>query len=319
MRLDSDQFSQALAACRELAGRSWFIQNGVIHIPTRLDNRTVSTPLAGLSKDARHYLHQAFQTLRPWRKGPFQIDHLAIQANWRSDVKFRRLRRILSELFSESETPTGSNCLQGLRVCDIGANNGYFLFALSDLAPQRLIGLDPTLEFYQAFRLLQALAQLWSVEFLPAGYQALRHFPLYFDLHICMGLYYHLTDPLHLLRSLHASLRKGGRLILEGLCLPPTDDDQSALALVPRGRYLGMRGVWQVPDQQVLINWLTRSGFGRIQVHEWISPVDCIPEQTRTHWGDLPGLAEGLDPHRPGLTMEGYPAAGRIWISAVRG
>ena len=297
MRLESSAFAKALVFAQGLPEPSWELRDGVVRIGSEKT----------LSQDQKQDLLSHLRQWRPWRKGPFSIYGLRIDANWKSDRKWRRLRAILEE---EGVLKNGSR----LRVCDVGCNNGYFLFALeSELHPVRLIGLDPTLEFRQCFRFLQELSGFWKAEYLPYGFQELKNFLNYFDLIVCMGVLYHHSDPMSLMRLLHGALAKGGLLVLETLCLPEELGSEEPHALIPEGRYAGMRGVWQVPNQRAVRSYLKRSGFGKIRFHQ---EHDYTKEQVRTEWGDLPGLSEMLDPSDPRRTREGYPAPGRAWLSA---
>ena len=54
--------------------------------------------------------------LAPWRKGPFDIHGITIDAEWRSDMKWSRL--------AEAITP-----LAGRIVLDVGCGNGFYVNA----------------------------------------------------------------------------------------------------------------------------------------------------------------------------------------------
>lgn len=53
------------------------------------------------------------KSLTPWRKGPFRILGEFIDAEWRSDLKYRRMQSLIN-----SQRPA--------RVLDVGSGNGYF-------------------------------------------------------------------------------------------------------------------------------------------------------------------------------------------------
>ena len=50
--------------------------------------------------------------LKPWRKGPFNLNELFIDSEWRSFIKFNILKPYLN--------------LKGKSVADVGCNNGYY-------------------------------------------------------------------------------------------------------------------------------------------------------------------------------------------------
>ena len=51
--------------------------------------------------------------LKPWRKGPFNLNELFIDSEWRSFIKFNILKPYLN--------------LEGKSVADVGCNNGYYM------------------------------------------------------------------------------------------------------------------------------------------------------------------------------------------------
>jgi len=57
-------------------------------------------------------LQKLLQQLKPWRKGPYQINDLLIDSEWHSDWKWNRIIKHLSPLKNRS-------------VLDIGCGNGY--------------------------------------------------------------------------------------------------------------------------------------------------------------------------------------------------
>ena len=69
--------------------------------------------------------------LRPWRKGPFSINELYIDSEWRSDMKWDRIKSAVGSL-------------QGQRVLDIGSGNGYFGWRMIASNAKQVIGIDPT-------------------------------------------------------------------------------------------------------------------------------------------------------------------------------
>ena len=69
------------------------------------------------------------EQLIPWRKGPFDLFGMEIDAEWRSDKKWERLEKVVDNL-------------KGKRVLDIGCNNGYFMFRMAHQNPEFVLGRD---------------------------------------------------------------------------------------------------------------------------------------------------------------------------------
>ena len=70
--------------------------------------------------------------LQPWRKGPFVLFGVHIDAEWRSDWKWRRVAPHLSSLV-------------GRVVLDVGCGNGYYGWRMCGAGARCVIGVDPTL------------------------------------------------------------------------------------------------------------------------------------------------------------------------------
>ena len=261
----------------------------------------------------RNTLRAFINQLRPWRKGPFHLFGERIDANWQSDIKWNRVRQFMDSL-------------RGARVCDIGCNNGYFLFRMLEHAPTAVIGLDPVPGFRQTFDFLHAFYPDERLTYINEGWEWLRtesgRQSAEFDVIFCMGILYHHTDPIDILRTLHAALKTGGQLIVEGMGI--SDDaavdrmaaaaDPAAYVYVPEGRYAGARGIWMVPTAEAMRRWLHRSGFRHIEFH---GAYAYGREQRRTEQGDLPSTGDFLNADGR-YTVDGQPAPWRHYFSARR-
>jgi tRNA (mo5U34)-methyltransferase len=235
--------------------------------------------------------------LIPWRKGPFQIDNCFIDSEWRSDVKWQRLSHI---------------DLRDKVVCDIGCNNGYFMFRMAEQGAKTIIGLEPVPAFFNQFCFIQNMIQMNGVFFEPVGIQDIDDFNAFFDHVFCLGILYHHTDPVGMLRKIKSALKPKATLIVDCQSIPHDD----AVCLVPEKTYAGAHGIWFLPSQQVLKHWLSRAGFRDIEIfyHEPLS----IDEQRSTTYAPYPSLAENLDPQDSTRTREGYPAPWRTYVSAKK-
>ena len=86
------------------------------------------------------------------------------------------------------------------------------------------------------------------------------------------------------------------------------------VALTPRKRYAKARGIWFLPTQSCLENWMARAGFTQIRCF-FAEPLS-VEEQRRTTWANVDSLQEFLDPNNCALTQEGYPAPWRYYVIA---
>ncbi|ADH85913.1 tRNA 5-methoxyuridine(34)/uridine 5-oxyacetic acid(34) synthase CmoB [Desulfurivibrio alkaliphilus] len=240
-------------------------------------------------------LHESLRRFMPWRKGPFSLFGLEIDAEWQSFRKWDRLLPGLPEL-------------ENRMVADIGCNNGYYMFRLLPRRPAAVVGFEPVLQHYYCFKSLQHLAgQAAKPLFIePMGVEQIGLYPASFDVIFLMGVIYHRRDPLTMLQQLHAALRPGGTLVLESQAIPGTD----SLALFPERTYAKAPGVYFVPTAACLHNWLSRAGFKTVHL---LSQVPTSPEeQRRTEWMTFESYSDFLDPENPARTIEGYPAPDRV-------
>jgi tRNA (mo5U34)-methyltransferase len=235
--------------------------------------------------------------LSPWRKGPFELLGTEIDAEWRSDLKWRRLSSSLGSLAGEC-------------VLDVGCGNGYYAWRMLEAGAHRVVGLDPgilQLMQFMAFLQYQPEAPLTVI---PLGCEVLQPDIYLFDTVCSMGVIYHRRDPLEHLRQLRYALKDGGRLVLETLVV----DREGVDKLIPETRYARMRNVRCVPSIDTVLSWLRETGFSD-PVCADVS-VTTTAEQRSTEWMPFESLAQCLDPEDPTLTVEGYPAPVRGLFTA---
>ncbi|MEO1035847.1 MAG: tRNA 5-methoxyuridine(34)/uridine 5-oxyacetic acid(34) synthase CmoB [Pseudomonadota bacterium] len=235
--------------------------------------------------------------LVPWRKGPFELAGLAIDTEWRCELKWARLEPLL--------TP-----LDGRHVLDVGCGNGYFALRMALAGAASVIGIDPTVPYVTQFRLFEQLGHGLPVTVLPLALEDLSGSHLQFDVVVSAGVLYHRRSPIDHLRDLAALLAPGGMLALETLIVP----GDASTALVPNGRYANMRNVWFVPSLDACCRWLERCGFVDVAVRDVTATT--VNEQRATEWMPFQSLADALDPNDSSLTIEGHPAPVRAWLTA---
>ena len=251
-------------------------------------------PAASSDAERRDLLLQ----LAPWRKGPFDVGGVHIDAEWRSDMKWQR--------FAGAIEP-----LAGRRVLDVGCGNGYYALRMADAGASAVLGIDPTLLYVMQFLAVTALWEPLPVAVLPLRLEELPDAGRVFDTTFSMGVLYHQRSPIEHLRQLRATLCPGGQLVLETIFVP----GEESYACTPADRYARMKNVWLLPTLAELATWLRRTGFRDIEIVD--TAITTTEEQRSTEWMRFESLAEALDPDDPGKTVEGWPAPRRVVVTAT--
>jgi tRNA (mo5U34)-methyltransferase len=242
-------------------------------------------------------IRELLLTLVPWRKGPFDVGGVTIDAEWRSDLKWARLEGAIAPLV-------------GRRILDVGCGNGYYMLRMLDAGARSVIGVDPMLLYCLQFLAVCRYRTPQPAFALPLTLDELPGEGRAFDTVFSMGVLYHRRSPLEHLRQLHGALRPGGQLVLETLFLP----GEEAFARTPADRYARMRNVWLLPTIPELRTWLVRSGFRDDEVVD--RSRTTTSEQRSTEWMPNESLADALDPDDPNRTVEGWPAPRRVVVLA---
>jgi tRNA (mo5U34)-methyltransferase len=284
-----DEYRQALEIMRGFSAQSIDLNNPVIRLGSK-DN---------LDVEERRTIKQALEVFIPWKKGPFEIFGIPIDAEWRSDLKWERLLPHISPL-------------QDRVVADIGCHNGYFMLRMVPHQPRLVVGFEPVPKLWFNFALLQHLAKCPQLVFEPLGVEHMQLYPQFFDTVFCLGILYHHPDPIGLLKKIHSSMKKDAELIVDCQGIP----GELPLALVPEKRYAGATGMWFLPTVSCLAHWLKRSGFRQIECF-YNQTLDS-EEQRSTEWAPIKSLVDFLDPENPLLTIEGYPAPLRFYFKAIK-
>ena len=247
----------------------------------------------------RQKVYEGLRCFMPWRKGPFNIFGIDIDAEWRSERKWNRLRPALPDL-------------TGKVVADIGCNNGYYMFRMAHHRPRWVIGFEPCLQHYYAGKTLLSFAGLANLAIEPLGVEHLGLFQGCFDIIFLMGIIYHRPSPLAVLKEAWAALRPGGVLMVESQAIA----GDLPYALFPERRYAKVPGTYFVPTPACLKNWLIRAGFSAVEIFA-THPMSSA-EQRRTDWMTFESYADFIDPDRPELTVEGYPAPIRAYLKGIK-
>lgn len=290
LKLEEDRWAfarEALEKSKGLRAHSWSVEGPKVRLGSRED----------LTAAEHARLAEVLDAFRPWKKGPYEIFGHEIDSEWRSDVKWDRVRPHLGSL-------------EGEVIADIGCHNGYFMYRMASEGAKQVIGFEPMpVNAYNHF-VLQEFCPVPEIAFELFGVEHIDLFPETFDTIFCMGILYHHTDPIGLLRKMKKALKPKGRLVIDCQGIPGED----SLSLTPSSRYAGASGVWYLPTLSALQNWVRRAGFG--QQKTIYSEALSVEEQRATAWADVKSLADFLDPDDGSKTIEGYPAPYRHYVIA---
>lgn len=286
---DVPRWQRAIEGLPRSTASSYALDRPVVQIgdPRELDDR------------ARKQVAGALRALCPWRKGPFRVFGIDVDAEWRSDLKWSRVERAVTSL-------------EGQRVLDVGSGNGYYCLRALGAGAASVLGVEPSPLFVLQFDALQRLLPSLPIALVPLGFEALPRHPLGFDSVFSMGLLYHRKSPLEHLERLASFLAEGGQLVLETLIVEP----RFGPVLEPHGRYANMSNVWSIPSVPQLIEWLDQVGLGDVRVTDVVTTT--AEEQRATPWSSPYSLENGLDPHDADKTIEGHPAPQRAMLVARR-
>ena len=252
------------------------------------------------SEQQSKWFQRALWQFIPWKKGPFKLFGKDIDSEWRSDLKWERIRKKCGPL-------------DGRVIADIGCNNGYFMFRMAAENPQLVIGFEPYGKHLLNFQLMQGFARIPALVFEPLGVEHMNLYPDFFDRVFCLGILYHHTDPVGLLRKIRSAMKKNSELYIDCQGIPGDEP----VALVPSGRYACARGVWFLPTLPALTNWIRRAGFSFVECF-YNAPLSSEEQRSTLPFAPVASLKDFLQPGNPELTVEGYPAPRRFYLKVKR-
>lgn len=265
-------------------------------VEVKLGDR-VEVQISNLSTQDAQQIKETALLMKPWRKGPFQINDLLIDSEWQSQIKYN----LLEPHFNLKDKIVG----------DIGCNNGYYLFRMLSHKPKKLIGFDPSAIYYSQFQFIDHFIKS-DIVYELLGVEHVEFYEHKFDILFCLGVLYHRSDPVAMLKSLFKGLNKGGELILDTFMI----DGEAEICLTPKDRYSKIPNIYFVPTVNALKNWCHRAGFETVEVLETMKTEH--QEQRKTEWIDTQSLEDFLDPKDNTKTVEGYPAPKRVYIKAIK-
>ena len=237
-------------------------------------------------------IYETAKKLMPWRKGPFQIGDIFIDSEWQSFIKYN----LLESHFN----------LENKIVADVGCNNGYYMFRMLSQNPKKVVGFDPMALWKLQFDFINHFVKSDKLKYELLGVEHLPFYEHKFDTIFCLGVLYHRSDPVAMLKQLKQALKPNGEVILDTFII----ESEEEIALCPN-RYAKMRNVYFIPSIPTLKNWAEITKFKEFELLE-IKPTD-LNEQRKTDWIEWESLNNFLN--KDGTkTIEGYPPPIRAYI-----
>ena len=142
-----------------------------------------------------------------------------------------------------------------------------------------------------------------------------EHLPFYeekFDLIFCLGVLYHRSDPVSMLKELYKGLENKGEVILDTFYI----EGEEEIALTPKESYSKIPNIYFVPTISALKNWCMRAGFASFEILE--TSLTSQDEQRKTEWIEGQSLEDFLDPDDSSKTIEGYPSPRRVYVKLIK-
>jgi len=277
-------------------------QEAILSLPTCKNveiilNDIVKIQIEDLSPKILEQIKQTALLMKPWRKGPFAFNELLIDSEWQSQIKYNLLEKHFD--------------LKDKIVGDIGCNNGYYLFRMLTHQPKKLIGFDPSAIYYSQFQFINHFIQS-NIIYELLGVEHVEFYEHKFDTLFCLGVLYHRSDPVAMLKSLFRGLNSGGELILDTFII----DGEEEICLTPKDRYSKIPNIYFVPTVNALKNWCYRAGFETVEILAIMKTE--VNEQRKTEWIDTQSLEDFLDKDDNTKTVEGYPAPKRVYLKATK-
>ena len=252
---------------------------------------------ADVEQKTKELVYNTAWAMRPWRKGPFEVLGTFIDSEWKSYIKYN----LLEPHFD----------LRDKDVADVGCNNGYYMFRMLSHRPKSIIGFDPSPLFKTQFDFINHFVRS-DITYELLGVEHLPLYPKKFDVIFCLGVLYHRSDPIAMLKWLKQGLKEGGEVFLDTFYI----EGEEPYALCPAKTYSKIPNVHFVPTITALQNWCEKAGFSSFEI--LATKPTTFEEQRKTEWILGESLEDFLDPNDPGKTVEGYPAPKRVYVKLRR-
>ena len=265
--------------------KQWKMKNGKLNYEYKLGD------IIEINGYKNSKIEEIAKMLIPWRKGPFKINDLFIDSEWKSYIKWNSLKPFFN--------------LKNKDILDVGCNNGYYMFRMLEFNPKSITGFDPSALFNLQFEFINSFIKS-NIEYKLLGVEHIPYFNKKFDVIFCMGVLYHRKDPIDMLKELKAGLKKNGEVILDTLII----EGSGEYVLSPM-RYAKMKNVYFIPTLKALYNWIERAKFSDI---EFIGKrYTTTNEQRKTEWIEGESLESFLNKSQT-KTIEGYEPPLRVYL-----
>ena len=233
--------------------------------------------------------------LIPWRKGPFEIGDISIDAEWRSNLKWERFLELNIEL-------------SGKTILDVGSGNGYYGFRMLGQGVDSVVCLEPNLSHLTQFIAINNFVQSEQIRMIPERIEELIFADKCFDLVFSLGVLYHQREPEEHLKLLSSHLKEEGTIILETLIV----DEEYGEVLIPEGNYANMPNVRFLHTKTGLEKLAKLANLNVVSISS--SCKTTIEEQRTTSWMPFKSLSDGLNAEKD-LTIEGLPRPERVFFT----
>jgi len=146
----------------------------------------------------------------------------------------------------------------GKSVLDVGCNAGFFSFVATDRGADYVCGVDYNEKYVQQAKFANDVRGD-DVDFRVASVTSLRELGRAFDITLCIGLLYHVTDIWGAIREISHVTKE--MAIVESAI--HNDDDETPLVRVA-GQHVNLPGTWH-PNIAALRELFTLAGFARTE------------------------------------------------------
>ena len=228
----------------------------------------------------------------PWRKGPFMVNNIIVDSEWRSNLKWDRFLELSLDLKDKN-------------ILDVGSGNGYYAFRMLGQGAKAIFCLEPNLMHFSQFLAINHFIQTNKIRMLPERLEVLGMESTFFDIVFSMGLLYHQRDPSMHLSSLRNIMTDTGQLVLETIIAPKEYGDY----LEPRGPYATMPNVYYVHTDRGFQELAKKEGLRVIKSTTAVQTT--VNEQRQTKWMPFKSFESAILSEDPDLTIENLPAPKR--------